>query len=499
VKLIFEKSQTGRRGGELPHYELPPAKVPDELRRETAPRLPELAEPEIVRHFTELSTRNFGIDTGFYPLGSCTMKYNPRVNERLAMLPGFRDLHPYQDEDASQGALELMWRLQEALIEVSGLHACSLQPAAGSQGELTGLLLMRAYFADRGEAEQRDTIITADTAHGTNPASVTMAGYNLAKVETDARGNVDVAHLRQMVDERTAGLMLTNPSTLGLFDEHIEEIAEIFHEVGALLYYDGANLNAVCGISRPGDMGFDIVHINLHKTFSQPHGGGGPGGGPVVVRDKLEPFLPVPALVRDGERFRLDHDRPKSIGKVRGFTGPFGVFVRSYAYIRSYGPRLREMSEVAVLNANYLLARLREAYDLPYDRLAMHEFVLSARSLKREHGITALDVAKRLMDYGFHPPTIYFPLVVPEALMVEPTETEAKETLDEFADAMLAIAREAENDPELLRQAPHARPVKRLDEVLAAKRAIVKYGFDQHPDLSGAQPEPRQLEAQKGT
>ena len=498
MKLIFEKSQAGRRGGELPHYELPRAKVPDELRRETPPRLPELAEPEIVRHFTELSTRNFGIDTGFYPLGSCTMKYNPRVNERLAMLPGFRDLHPYQDEDASQGALELMWRLQEALIEVSGLHACSLQPAAGSQGELTGLMLMRAYFADRGEGEQRDTIITADTAHGTNPASVTMAGYKLAKVETDARGNVDVAHLREMADERTAGLMLTNPSTLGLFDEHIEEIATIFHEVGALLYYDGANLNAVCGISRPGDMGFDIVHINLHKTFSQPHGGGGPGGGPIVVRDKLEPFLPVPAVIRDGERFRLDHDRPKSIGKVRGFTGPFGVFVRSYAYIRSYGPRLREMSEVAVLNANYLLARLREAYDLPYDRLAMHEFVLSARSLKREHGITALDVAKRLMDYGFHPPTIYFPLVVPEALMIEPTETEAKETLDEFVDAMLAIAREAADDPELLREAPHARPVKRLDEVLAAKRAIVKYGFDQHPDLSAARAEPRQLEAQKG-
>ena len=498
MKLIFEKSQAGRRGGELPHYELPRAKVPDELRRETPPRLPELAEPEIVRHFTELSTRNFGIDTGFYPLGSCTMKYNPRVNERLAMLPGFRDLHPYQDGDASQGALELMWRLQEALIEVSGLHACSLQPAAGSQGELTGLMLMRAYFADRGEGEQRDTIITADTAHGTNPASVTMAGYKLAKVETDARGNVDVAHLREMADERTAGLMLTNPSTLGLFDEHIEEIAKIFHEVGALLYYDGANLNAVCGISRPGDMGFDIVHINLHKTFSQPHGGGGPGGGPIVVRDKLEPFLPVPAVIRDGERFRLDHDRPKSIGKVRGFTGPFGVFVRSYAYIRSYGPRLREMSEVAVLNSNYLLARLRGAYDLPYDRLAMHEFVLSARSLKREHGITALDVAKRLMDYGFHPPTIYFPLVVPEALMIEPTETEAKETLDEFADAMLAIAREAADDPELLREAPHARPVKRLDEVLAAKRAIVQYGFDQHPDLSDARAEPRQLEAQKG-
>jgi glycine dehydrogenase subunit 2 len=472
--------------------------VPDELRRRAPLRLPELAEPEIVRHFTELSTRNFGIDTGFYPPGTCTMKYNPRVNERLAMLPGFRDLHPYQDEESIQGALELMWRLQEVLIEVSGLHACSLQPAAGSQGELTGLMVMRAYFADRGEADQRDTIITADTAHGTNPASVTMAGYKLAKVETDARGNVDVAHLREMVDERTAGLMLTNPSTLGLFDEHIEEIAQIFHEVGALLYYDGANLNAVCGISRPGDMGFDIVHINLHKTFSQPHGGGGPGGGPIVVRDKLEPFLPVPAVVKDGDRFRLDHDRPKSIGKVRGFTGPFGVFVRSYAYIRSYGPRLREMSEVAVLNANYLLARLKDAYDLPYDRLAMHEFVLSARSLKREHGISALDVAKRLMDYGFHPPTIYFPLVVPEALMIEPTETEAKETLDEFAEAMLGIAREAKDDPDVLRDAPHGRPVRRLDEVLAAKRAIVKYGFEDHPDLANEPVAHRQLEAQKG-
>ena len=499
MKLIFEKSQPGRRGGELPKPDVPPAEVPRELMRTSPPRLPELAEPEILRHFTELSTRNFGIDTGFYPLGSCTMKYNPRVNERLVMLPGFRDLHPYQDEDGSQGALELMWRLQKALIEVSGLHACSLQPAAGSQGELTGLMLMRAYFADRGEANRRDTIVTADTAHGTNPASVTMAGYKLAKVQTDARGNVDVAHLRELVDDRTAGLMLTNPSTLGLFDEHIEEIASIFHDVGALLYYDGANLNAVCGISRPGDMGFDIVHINLHKTFSQPHGGGGPGGGPIVVRDKLEPFLPVPAVVRDGDRFRLDFDRPKSIGKVRGYTGPFGVFVRSYAYIRSYGPRLREMSETAVLNANYLLARLRDAYDLPFDRLCMHEFVLSARSLKREHGISATDVAKRLMDYGFHPPTIYFPLVVPEALMIEPTETEAKETLDAFADAMLAIADEAAGEPELIKEAPHGRPVKRLDEVRAAKRAIVKYGFDEHPDTSAEPPsEPRELEAQKG-
>jgi glycine dehydrogenase subunit 2 len=498
MKLIFEKSQRGRRAGELPRYDVPEVEVPEELRRSAPPRLPELAEPELVRHFTELSTRNFGIDTGFYPLGSCTMKYNPRVNERLVMLPGFRDLHPYQEEEAIQGALELMWRLQEALIEVSGLHACSLQPAAGSQGELTGLMLMRAYFADRGEGEQRDTIITADTAHGTNPASVTMAGYKLAKVETDARGNVDVAHLRGLVNERTAGLMLTNPSTLGLFDEHIEEIASIFHEAGALLYYDGANLNAVCGISRPGDMGFDIVHINLHKTFSQPHGGGGPGGGPIVVRDSLAPYLPVPAIVKDGEAFRLDHDRPKSIGKVRGFTGPFGVFVRSYAYIRSYGPTLREMSEVAVLNANYLLARLKAGYELPFDRLCMHEFVLSARKLKRERAISALDVAKRLMDYRFHPPTIYFPLVVPEALMIEPTETEAKETLDEFADAMLAIAREAEEEPETVRAAPHDRPVRRLDEVLAAKRSIVKYGFERHEDLGAESGRPRQLETQKG-
>jgi glycine dehydrogenase subunit 2 len=499
VKLIFEKSQAGRRGGEVPRPDLPAPDVPADLRRATPPRLPELAEPEILRHFTELSTRNFGIDTGFYPLGSCTMKYNPRVNERLVMLPGFRDLHPYQEEDGIQGALELMWRLQEALIEVSGLHACSLQPAAGSQGELTGLMLMRAYYADKGEGDRRDTIVTADTAHGTNPASVTMAGYKLEKVRTDARGNVDVEHLRELVNERTAGLMLTNPSTLGLFDEHIEEVAAIFHDAGALLYYDGANLNAVCGISRPGDMGFDIVHINLHKTFSQPHGGGGPGGGPIVVSDVLEPFLPVPAVVKDGEAFKLDYDRPKSIGKVRGFTGPFGVFVRSYAYIRSYGPRLREMSEVAVLNANYLLARLRDAYDLPFDRLCMHEFVLSARSLKRSHGITALDVAKRLMDYGFHPPTIYFPLVVPEALMIEPTETEAKETLDAFVDAMLAIASEAEADPDAIRAAPHGRPVRRLDEVRAAKRAIVKYGFDEHPDFGDEAPdEPRQLEAQKG-
>ena len=496
MKLVFERSRPGRRAGSLPRYDLPKAEVPEELRRRNPPRLPELSEPELVRHFTALADRNFGVDTGFYPLGSCTMKHNPRVNERVVALPGFRDLHPHQEEEASQGALEVMWRLQEILAEICGLDAVSLQPAAGSQGELTGLMLMRAYFADRGE--ERDTVITADTAHGTNPASVTMAGYRLAKVETDERGNLDLDDLRAKVDERTAGLMLTNPSTLGLFDEHIEEVAAIFHDAGALLYYDGANLNAVCGISRPGDMGFDIVHINLHKTFSQPHGGGGPGGGPIAVRDVLEPFLPVPAVVREGDAFRLDFDRPQSIGKVRGFCGPFGVFVRSYAYIRAYGPGLREMSEAAVLNANYLLACLKDVYELPFDRLCMHEFVLSARNLKREHGISALDVAKRLMDYGFHPPTIYFPLIVPEALMIEPTETEPKETLDAFVEAMRAIAAEAASDPQAIKDAPHRRPVRRLDEVKAAKRAIVKYGFDEHPDLAREPSAGEAIEAQKG-
>jgi glycine dehydrogenase subunit 2 len=498
VKLIYEKSEPGRRASSLPRPDLPPSEIPEELRRQRPPRLPEVAEPEVVRHFTALADRTFGIDTGFYPLGSCTMKHNPRVNERVVSLPGFRDLHPLQEEEAAQGALELMWRLQEILAEIVGLPAVSLQPAAGSQGELTGLMLMRAYFAERGEDERRREIVIPDTAHGTNPASVTMAGYALVGVATDPRGNVDLDDLRSKVGPQTAGLMLTNPSTLGLFDEGIEEITRIFHEAGALMYYDGANLNAICGISRPGDMGFDIVHFNLHKTFSQPHGGGGPGGGPIAVRERLEPFLPVPAVVRDGERFRFDFDRPKTIGKVRGFYGPFGVFVRSYAYIRSFGPALKEMSEVAVLNANYLLAGLKDVYELPFDRLCMHEFVLSGRRFKREHGVTTLDIAKRLMDYGFHPPTIYFPLIVPEALMVEPTETEPKETLDAFSDAMLAIAREAADEPQLLKDAPHVRPVSRLDEVRAAKQPIVRYRFEEHEDLGSERAEPRQLEAQKG-
>jgi glycine cleavage system P protein (glycine dehydrogenase) subunit 2 len=499
VKLIYEKSKAGRRASAIPQYgNLPAADVPEELRRAEPPRLPEVPEFELIRHFTELSTRNFGIDNGFYPLGSCTMKYNPRINERLVAMPGFANLHPLQDEAGAQGALELEWRLQEILAEVTGLDAVSLQPAAGSQGELTGLMLVRAYFEEKGESAQRRKVVIPDTAHGTNPASVTMAGYEMTPVKTDPRGNIDIDDLQEKVDEHTAALMLTNPSTLGLFDEKIEEIAAIFHGAGALMYYDGANLNAVCGISRPGDMGFDIVHINLHKTFSQPHGGGGPGGGPIAVRDMLEPYLPVPAVIRDDDgTFGLDFDRPRSIGKVRGYTGPFGVFVRSYAYIRMYGPRLREMSEAAVLNANYILARLKDTYDLPFERLCMHEFVLSARNLKREYGVSALDVAKRLMDYGFHPPTIYFPLIVPEALMIEPTETETKETLDAFCDAMLAIALEASENPALLKEAPHSRPVRRLDEVRAAKHPIVKFGFEAHPALSG-EPRPVAVEAPKG-
>src|SRR4029079_7166984 len=382
VDLIYKKSQPGRRAGRVPSYDLPVPEVPAELLREAPPRLPEVPENEIVRHFTALADRNFGIDTGFYPLGSCTMKYNPRVNERVVGLPGFRDLHPLQEDEGAQGALELMWELQQILAEVAGVPAATLQPAAGSQGELTGLMLMRAAFADRGEPG-RNVVVTADTAHGTNPASVTMAGFELAKVATTDRGNLDLDDLRAKVDDRTAGLMLTNPSTLGLFDEGIEEVARIFHERGALLYYDGANLNAVVVRSRPGDMGFDIVHYNLHKTFSQPHGGGGPGGGPVAVRRDLEPVLPSPQVVRDGDAFRLDRDRPKSIGRVRGFAGPFGVFVRSYAFMRAYGPDLQAMSETAVLNANYVLAGLRDDYEVPYDRLCMHEFVVSAPGVEK--------------------------------------------------------------------------------------------------------------------
>ena len=487
---IYEKSKPGRRAAALPSAEVPEAPleqlIPAELLRSEPPRLPEIAEPEIVRHYNKLSRRNFDLDSGFYPLGSCTMKHNPRLNERVAALPGHARLHPAQDPVRAQGALELMWLLQESLAEICGLPHVSLQPSAGSHGELAGLLLTRAYHADRGE--ERTKVLAPDTSHGTNPASVTMAGYEVVKVATNERGGVEMDDLRAKIDAdpgQVACLMLTNPNTLGLFDENIAEIAGLIHAAGGTLYYDGANLNAVMGHSRPGDMGFDIVHVNLHKSFSQPHGGGGPGAGPIAVSERIEPFLPRPQVVRrenngHGPVFDLDHERPKSIGRLRGFQGNFGVFVRSYAYILSLGgDGLAEASETAVLNANYLKARLAEGragerLPVAFDRHCMHEFVLSGKPMKKELDLATLDLAKRLLDFGFHPPTVYFPLLVEEALMIEPTETEAKESLDAFADAIEAILAEAEKDPELAKRAPYTTPVRRLDEVKATRRPVVR-------------------------
>jgi glycine dehydrogenase subunit 2 len=485
---IFERSVEGRRAGTVPACDVPERPldelIPPNLRRERPPELPEVSEPEIVRHYNRLSRRNFDLDTGPYPLGSCTMKHNPRLNERVAALPGHARLHPAQSPNRAQGALELMWRLERALAEICGLPHVSLQPSAGSHGELAGLLLTRAYHADRGEDRRR--VLTPDTAHGTNPASVTMAGYEVVKVATDQRGGVDVDDLRSKVDATVACLMLTNPNTLGVFDENILEITQLVRDAGGTLYYDGANLNAIMGRSRPGDMGFDIVHVNLHKSFSQPHGGGGPGAGPIAVSERIEPYLPVPRVVRNARgdgaapTFDFDYDQPKSIGRLRGFAGNFGVFVRSYAYIRSLGgDGLTEASETAVLNANYLLARLKEAragkyLPVAFDRTCMHEFVLSGAPAKRELGVRTLDVAKRLLDFGFHPPTIYFPLLVDEALMVEPTETETKEGLDALADAFEEILTEAEGDPEIVRGAPYTTPVRRLDEASASRRPVVR-------------------------
>jgi glycine dehydrogenase subunit 2 len=485
---IFEKSKPDRRAAQVPAAGVPehPLEelIPAHMLRSEPPRLPEMSEPEIVRHYNRISRRNFDIDTGLYPLGSCTMKHNPRLNERVAALPGYARLHPAQAPRRAQGALELMWLLQQSLAEICGLPHVSLQPSAGSHGELAGLLLTHAFHADRGE--QRHKVLTPDTAHGTNPASVTMAGYEVVKVATNERGGVDMEDLRAKVSEDVACLMLTNPNTLGLFDENIAAIAALIHEAGGTLYYDGANLNAVMGHSRPGDMGFDIVHVNLHKSFSQPHGGGGPGAGPIAVSERIEPFLPRPQVVRREARdggapfFDLDHERPKSIGRLRGFQGNFGVFVRSYAYILSLGADgLAEASETAVLNANYLKARLaggRAGKQLPvaFDRHCMHEFVLSGAPMRRTLGLRTLDLAKRLLDFGFHPPTVYFPLLVDEALMVEPTETETRESLDAFADAVETILAEAEEDPEIARQAPYTTPVRRLDEVRAARRPVVR-------------------------
>jgi glycine dehydrogenase subunit 2 len=522
ARTIFQKGAAGRRAFVCPPVDVPEADaelLPERFRREREARLPEVSEPEIVRHYVGLSKRNFDLDSGFYPLGSCTMKHNPRLHERVAALPGHARLHPLQDPERSQGALELMWSLQRSLSEISGLPHVSLQPSAGSHGELAGVLLTRAYHEDRGE--RRHKVLAPDTSHGTNPATVTMAGFELVKLATGADGGIDLDDLRAKVDADVACLMLTNPNTLGLFDRNILEIARLVHGVGATLYYDGANLNAVMGLSRPGDMGFDIVHFNLHKSFTQPHGGGGPGSGPIAVSDRVAPYLPLPLVVREHNgSFRLDHGvgapgprsgadpegrasgagaqangagpqangagadalapGSKSIGRLRGFHGNYGCFVRSYAYVCSLGgDGLEDASRTAVLNANYLLARLRElgvAEQLPlaYGELCMHEFVLSGGPMKRNLQIKTLDLAKRLLDFGFHPPTVYFPLLVEEALMVEPTETETRETLDAFAQALAEILREAAEDPEIARGAPYTTPVRRLDEVAAAKRPVIR-------------------------
>jgi glycine cleavage system P protein (glycine dehydrogenase) subunit 2 len=488
---IFERGAPGRRAFQCPQMDVPAVDpqelLPARLLRREPPRLPEVSEPELVRHYVRLSKRNFDLDSGFYPLGSCTMKHNPRLHERVAALPGHARLHPLQDPARAQGALELMWRLQGALAEISGLPHVSLQPSAGSHGELAGVLLTRAFHEDRGET--RHKVLAPDTSHGTNPATVTMAGYEVVALATNSDGGIDLDDLRAHAGPDVACLMLTNPNTLGLFDPNIAEIAEVVHGVGATLYYDGANLNAVMGLSRPGDMGFDIVHFNLHKSFTQPHGGGGPGSGPIAVSERIAPYLPVPVVVRDEDgRFDLDSERArgdgwvgsKSIGRLRGFQGNYGCFVRAYAYICSLGADgLKDASETAVLNANYLLARLREhgvAEYLPlaYGELCMHEFVLSGAPMKRELGLKTLDLAKRLLDFGFHPPTVYFPLLVDEALMVEPTETETRETLDAFADAVAEILREAAADPEVARNAPYTTPVRRLDEVAAAKHPVIR-------------------------
>ncbi|GBD14787.1 putative glycine dehydrogenase (decarboxylating) subunit 2 [bacterium HR25] len=471
--LSFDRSQPGRRGVEPPPLDVPEAELPPEhmLREDVA--LPEMAQNDIVRYFLALSRLNYSVDTGFYPLGSCTMKYNPKVNEEVARLPGFLQAHPLQDGATVQGALALLYELQQALAEVTGMDAVSLAPAAGAQGELAGMLIVKAYLLHRGE-ERRRRVLVPDSAHGTNPASAAMCGFQVVTVPSDDQGNADLAFLERELDDTVAAMMLTLPSTLGLFDPNIGRIAELLHRHGALLYGDGANQNAFLGRARFGDMGFDVVHLNLHKTFSTPHGGGGPGAGPVCVKAPLAPYLPAPVVERQGDGYRLVTPE-RSVGKLGAFHGNFGVLVRAYTYIRALGAEgLRAVSENAVINANYIRVRLKGTYHLPYDRTCAHEVVFSGLR-QRAKGVKTLDIAKRLIDYGFHPPTIYFPLIVPEALMIEPTETESKESLDAFCDALLAIAREAEECPELVKEAPHTAPLRRLDEATAARRPVLRW------------------------
>ncbi len=476
--LIFETSRDGRVAYSLSKLDVSEKAVtelvPATLLREENLDFPEVSELDLVRHYTRLSTRNHGVDSGFYPLGSCTMKYNPKINEDVAGLTGFTQTHPYQPEVTIQGSLELMYNLQKQLAEITGMDQVTLQPAAGAHGEWVGLMMIKAYHESRGN-HHKNKVIIPDSAHGTNPASAVIAGYDVVTVASNAEGNVDVAALRELVADDTAALMLTNPNTLGLFERDIVEIAKLVHDAGGLIYYDGANANAIMGIARPGDMGFDVVHLNLHKTFATPHGGGGPGAGPVGVKDFLMPFLPKPIVDKNEQGYYLNYDLPHSIGKVKQFYGNFAVLVKAYAYIMSMGVEgLKQASTDAVLNANYMLKRLEEHYLLPYKRICMHEFVLSG-VWQKEAGVRTLDIAKRLLDFGVHPPTVYFPLIVEECLMIEPTETESKETLDEYIDILISIAEEAKNNPEIVTTAPHKTVVGRLDEVKAARNLILTY------------------------
>ncbi len=475
--LIFEMSRPGRISHSLPALDVPETvisdMIPSTFLREKPAGLPEVSELDLMRHYTQLSQRNHGVDTGFYPLGSCTMKYNPKINEDVARYEGFAHLHPYQPENTVQGALELLYNLQNDLAEITGMDTVTLQPAAGAQGEWTGLMMIKAYHESRGE--KRTKVIVPDSAHGTNPASASVAGFDTITIPSDKDGLVDIEALRQAVGPDTAALMLTNPNTLGLFEKNIVDIATIVHEAGGLLYYDGANANAILGYSRPGDMGFDVVHLNLHKTFTTPHGGGGPGAGPVGVKKILEPFLPTPMVIKEGNQYKFDYNIPASIGRVKGYYGNFGILVRAYTYILTMGGEgLKRVSEYAVLNANYMMRKLSPYYDLPIDQVCKHEFVLSGRRQKKQ-GVRTLDIAKRLLDFGYHPPTIYFPLIVEECLMIEPTETESKETLDEFIAVMIQIAKEVEENPEIVQEAPHNTIVGRLDEVTAARKPILRY------------------------
>jgi glycine dehydrogenase subunit 2 len=475
TELLFELSRPARRCHYVPECDVPtpgPAELlPAEFLSKGPPPLPEVGEIDLVRHYTNLSTRNMSIDTNFYPLGSCTMKYNPKRHERLAAHPGLASLHPLQHDSSCQGMLAILWEMQTILAEIAGLDAVSLQPAAGAQGELTALLVAAAYFNSRGE--ERTRILIPDSAHGTNPASAAIAGFDTITIKSSSRGLVDMDDLRAKVDERAAVFMITNPNTLGLFDHQIAAITELLHQHGSLVYLDGANMNAILGITRPGDFGIDMMHYNVHKTFTGPHGAGGPGAGPIAVRNNLAPFLPCPVVAKDGDAFKLDYDRPQSIGRMRSFFGNVGILLRGWFYIRTLGPAgLRGVSENAVLNANYLLSKIKHAFEVPHGDRCMHEFVASAKNLRREKRISAMDIAKRLLDLGFHAPTVYFPLVVAEALMIEPTETESKTTLDAFAEALLKIR---EEDPEFLHNAPHTLKISRPDEVRAAKEPILRW------------------------